>query len=67
METNYIEDRKHIGTIHGLYSIDDYYHARRKYENKTEFVFILVKNTKSGIRETEISIDEIPENIKNVL
>ena len=46
MKTNYIEDRKHIGTIHGLYCIDDYYQARRKYSDKTEFVLILVKNIK---------------------
>ena len=67
MKTNYIEDRKHIGTIHGLYCIDDYYQARRKYSDKTEFVLILVKNTKNGTKELEISSDEIPEKFRNVL
>lgn len=65
METlNYTEDRKHLGTIHTPGSIDEYYHVRRKYETKTTFRFVLVNNNKNGVKEYEISENQIPKNIK---
>lgn len=61
---NYIEDRKHLGTIHTPGSVDEYYHVRRKYETKTTFNFVLVSNTKSSVREYFISENQIPKEIK---
>jgi hypothetical protein len=67
METlNYTEDRKHLGTIHTPSSIDEYYHVRRKYESKTTFNFVVINNTKSGVKEYEITENQIPKDI-NIL
>jgi hypothetical protein len=67
METlNYTEDRKHLGTVHTPSSIEEYYHVRRKYENKTTFRFVVVNNTKTGVKEYEITEKQIPKDI-NIL
>jgi hypothetical protein len=68
METlNYIEDKKHLGTIHTPGSIDEYYHVRRKQGNDTNFRFVLVRNTKTGVREFEITNNQIPDEIQKGL
>ena len=65
METlNYIEDRKHLGTIHTPGSVDEYYHVRRKSESRTTFRFVVVNNTATGAREFEIEESKIPKEIK---
>ena len=65
METlNYTEDRKHIGTIHTLGSVDEYYHVRRKSPTKTTFRFVVVNNTNTSVREYEITESQIPKEIK---
>lgn len=67
METlNYTEDRKHLGTVHTPRSIEEYYHVRRRYENKTTFRFVVVNNTKTGVKEYEITESQIPKDI-NIL
>jgi hypothetical protein len=63
---NYTEDRKHLGTVHTPSSIEEYYHVRRKYENKTTFRFVVVNNTKTGVKEYEITEKQIPKDI-NIL
>jgi hypothetical protein len=68
METlNYIEDKKHLGTIHSLGSIDEYYHVRRKQGPNIDFRFILIRNTKTGVREFEITDKQIPYEIQKDL
>jgi hypothetical protein len=68
METlNYIEDKKHLGTIHSLGSIDEYYHVRRKQGTNIDFRFILIRNTKTGVREFEITDKQIPYEIQKDL
>lgn len=65
METlNYIEDRKHLGTIHTPGSVDEYYHVRRRSDSKTTFRFVVVNNTNSKVREYEITESQIPKEIK---
>lgn len=65
METmKYVEDRKHLGTIHTPGSVDEYYHVRRKGDSKTTFRFVVVNNTSSGVREFEIEESNIPKEIK---
>ena len=67
METlNYTEDRKHLGTVHTPSSIEEYYHVRRKYENKTTFRFVVVNNTKTGVKEYEITEKQIPKDINTL-
>ena len=67
METlNYTEDRKYLGTIHTIGSIDEYYHVRRKYKNETIFRFVVVNNNKNGVKEYEITENQIPKNIKPI-
>ena len=61
---NYTEDRKHLGTVHTPGSIDEYYHVRRKYDYKTTFKFVVVNNTKTNIKEYEITENQIPKEIK---
>ena len=61
---NYTEDRKALGTVHTLFSVDEYYHVRRKKDGKTDFRFVLVSNTKNGSREYEIEESQIPKDIK---
>ena len=63
---NYTEDRKHLGTVHTPSSIEEYYHVRRRYENKTTFRFVVVNNTKTGVKEYEITENQIPKDI-NIL
>jgi hypothetical protein len=68
METlNYIEDKKHLGTIHSPGSIDEYYHVRRKQGTNIDFRFILIRNTKTGVREFEITDKQIPYEIQKDL
>jgi hypothetical protein len=65
METlNYTEDRKHLGTVHTPGSVDEYYHVRRKSDNNTTFRFVVVNNTKSGVKEYEITENQIPKEIE---
>ena len=63
---NYTEDRKHLGTVHTPSSIEEYYHVRRRYENKTNFRFVVLNNTKTGVKEYEITENQIPKDI-NIL
>ena len=67
METlNYTEDRKHLGTVHTPSSVEEYYHVRRKYENKTTFRFVVVNNTKTGVKVYEITENQIPKDINTL-
>jgi len=64
METlNYTEDRKHLGTIHTPGSVDEYYHVRRRCNDKTTFRFVVVNNTKTNVKEYEIAENQIPKEI----
>ena len=60
----YTEDRKPLGTVHTLFSVDEYYHVRKKEDGKTTFRFVVVSNTKNGTREYEISESQIPKDIR---
>lgn len=65
METlNYTQDRKHLGTVHTPGSIDEYYHVRRKSDKNTTFRFVVVNNTKTNVKEYEITENQIPKDIK---
>jgi len=66
MEKKYTEDRKLLGTVHTQGSIDEYYHVRRKYEERTEFSFMLVCNTKSSVREYRITEKQLPKHIRTL-
>ena len=57
------EDKKHLGTIHTIGSIDEYYHVRTKNNDSFNFKFLMVSNTINGVREFEISNDQIPKQI----
>ena len=56
-------DKKHLGTIHTSGSIDEYYHVRTKMNDSFNFKFVMVRNTRSGVREIEISNDQLPKQI----
>lgn len=58
------EDRKLLGTIHTLCAINEYYHVRRKRGGTTDFIFVLVRNTKNSVNEYLIEEKDLPENIK---
>ncbi len=60
-------DKKHIGTIHTSGSIDEYYHVRTKTNDSFNFKFLMVSNTRSGIREFELSNEQLPKQIKKSL
>jgi hypothetical protein len=53
------EDKKHLGTIHTSGSIDEYYHVNDSLNSR----FVMVRNTINGVREFEISNDQIPKQI----
>lgn len=53
------EDKKHLGTIHTIGSIDEYYHVNDTLNSR----FVMVRNTINGVREFEISNDQIPKQI----
>jgi hypothetical protein len=53
------EDKKHLGTIHTIGSIDEYYHVNDSLNSR----FVMVRNTINGVREFEISNDQIPKQI----
>ena len=60
-------DKKHLGTIHTSGSIDEYYHVRTKTNNSFNFKFMMVKNTMNGVREFEISNEQIPKQLRKSL
>jgi hypothetical protein len=64
MEKKYTEDRKLLGTIHTYGAVEEYYHVRKKYENRSEFSYIMVSHTKSSVREYSIQESQIPQNIR---
>jgi hypothetical protein len=50
--------------VHTPGSVDEYYHVRRKSDNNTTFRFVVVNNTKSGVKEYEITENQIPKEIE---
>ena len=56
-------DKKHLGTIHTSGSIDEYYHVRTKLNDNFNFKFVMVRNTRSGVKEFEISNEQLPKQI----
>ena len=57
------EDKKYLGTIHTSCSIDEYYHVRTKTNDKSIFKFVMIRNTRNGVKEFEISNEQIPKQI----
>ena len=56
-------DKKLLGTIHTIGSIDEYYHVRTKMNDNFNFKFVMVRNTRSGVKEFEISNEQLPKQI----
>jgi hypothetical protein len=61
------EDKKYLGTIHTSGSIDEYYHVRTKINDSFNFRFVMIRNTRNGVKEFEISNDQIPKQIGKLL
>ena len=59
-----VEDRKLLGTIHAMGTINEYYHTRIKKNVQTDFIFLMVRHTKNSISEYQIDEKDLPENIK---
>lgn len=57
------EDRKLLGTVHGMGTVNEYYHARVRTESKTEFLFLMVRHTKNSVSEYQIDESDLPKNI----
>ena len=60
-------EKKHLGTIHTSGSIDEYYHVRTKINDSVNFKFVMVTNTRNGVKEFEISNEQLPKQIKRSL
>lgn len=61
------QDKKYLGTIHTIGSIDEYYHVRTKINDSFNFKFVMVRNTITGVREFELSNEQLPKQIKKSL
>jgi hypothetical protein len=61
------QDKKYLGTIHTIGSIDEYYHVRTKINDSFNFKFVMVRNTRTGVREFELSNEQLPKQIKKSL
>lgn len=56
------QNKKHLATIHTIGTIDEYYTIQK--DNKSDSYFLLVQNTRSGVREFRLSPEQLPKNIK---
>ena len=63
-DPSWTEDRKHLGTIHTMRSVDEYYHVRRRKDGMSEFLFVMVTNTKNDVKEYVVEEKDLPEEIK---
>ena len=61
------QEKKYLGTIHTIGSIDEYYHVRTKINDSFNFKFVMVRNTRTGVREFELSNEQLPKQIKKSL
>lgn len=59
-----VEDRKLLGTIHAMGTINEYYQARVKKDGQTDFIFLMVRHTKNSTSEYQIDEKELPESIR---
>ena len=59
-----VEDRKLLGTIHAMCTINEYYHVRVKKDSQTNFIFMMVRHTKNSVSEYQIDENELPEKIR---
>ena len=59
-----VEDRKLLGTLHAMGTINEYYQARVKKDGQTDFIFLMVRHTKNSISEYKIDEKDLPESIK---
>lgn len=60
------EDRKLLGTVHAMGTINEYYHARVKRNGSSEFLFLMVRHTKNSTNEYRIDETDLPKNIKSL-
>lgn len=58
------EDRKLLGTVHGVGNVSEYYHVRIKTDGQAEFIFLMVRHTKNSISEYQIDESDLPKNIR---
>lgn len=58
------EDRKLLGTVHAMGTINEYYHARVKNGTQTDFIFLMVRHTKNSVSEYQIDEADLPKNIR---
>lgn len=58
------EDRKHLGTEHTLCAVNEYYHVRRRRDGVSEFLFVMVRNTKTDVKEYLVEERDLPSDIK---
>lgn len=59
------KDKKLLGTKHTTHSIDQYFHVRKKDNDKTEFYFELKRLTQSGSKTYIIPETQLPRDIKS--
>jgi hypothetical protein len=59
-----VEDRKLLGTVHGMGTVNEYYHARVKTGTQTDFIFLMVRHTKNSVNEYRIDEADLPKNIR---
>ena len=59
-----VEDRKLLGTVHAMGTINEYYHTRVKQGGQTDFIFLMVRHTKNSINEYQIDEKDLPNDIK---
>lgn len=58
-----MQDKKHLGTIHTVRSVDQYWHIRTKTDTQTTFFFQLERITPTGTKVYQITKNEIPKQI----
>ena len=58
-----VEDRKLLGTVHAMGTINEYYHVRVKKDGQTDFIFLMVRHTKNSISEYLIEENDLPNDI----
>lgn len=58
-----MQDKKHLGTIHTVRSVDQYWHIRTKNNTQTIFSFQLERTTPNGTKVYQITKNEIPKQI----
>jgi len=58
-----VEDRKLLGTVHAMGTINEYYQVRVNKDGQYEFIFLMVRHTKNSVSEYLIEENDLPNDI----